>query len=105
MQSMSRLTVLFLVMLLGVATTLCGVVSAAQDSGTPDAADLEMRRGVQADDASVLKAALAKGADINKKDASSGQTPLMQAVLGGKLAAVTYLLDSGADASLPEKVR
>ena len=42
---------------------------------------------------------LSRGLDINSRD-SDGDTPLMIAAFSGKMEAVNYLLDKGADASL-----
>ena len=50
-----------------------------------------------------LKAALAAGEDINTVQGGTGQTPLMNAVLSGKLLAVKYLLRKGADTTIGEK--
>jgi len=41
---------------------------------------------------------LSRGFDINAKD-SRGNTPLMIAASSGKMEAVNYLLDKGADPS------
>eukprot|EP00403_Amphidinium_massartii_P004176 CAMPEP_0178380126 /NCGR_PEP_ID=MMETSP0689_2-20121128/5298_1 /TAXON_ID=160604 /ORGANISM="Amphidinium massartii, Strain CS-259" /LENGTH=185 /DNA_ID=CAMNT_0020000251 /DNA_START=51 /DNA_END=604 /DNA_ORIENTATION=- len=51
--------------------------------------------------AAIDKAALAR--DLNKQEAGSGQTPLMAATLAGAEKCVEFLLQQGADASIPEK--
>jgi len=50
-----------------------------------------------------LKKALEEGADINVVCDKSGQTPLMAAVLRGKLGLVAHLIEAGADTSIGEK--
>ena len=50
-----------------------------------------------------LKQALHGGADINAQHPESKQTPLMSATLGGHAKIVKYLLDKGADTTIPEK--
>mmetsp|Transcript_5142 Transcript_5142/g.13363 ORF Transcript_5142/g.13363 Transcript_5142/m.13363 type:complete len:191 (+) Transcript_5142:61-633(+) len=59
--------------------------------------------GVQHDSPKEIARALKAGAKIDRREAGSGQTPLMKAVLMGKLQAVKFLLDRGADPSVPEK--
>ena len=56
---------------------------------------------VAADDPSAIEKALER-ADINTRG-PGGQTPLMNAVLSGKLNAVKVLLSLGADTSIGEK--
>eukprot|EP01051_Picozoa_sp_SAG22_P011958 SAG22_NODE_1199_length_5185_cov_5.251278_4_plen_183_part_00 len=67
------------------------------------AAGLDIFAAVRMDDQGEIKKALAAGADINEKQPGSGQTPLMNAVLSGKTAAVKFLLKKGADVTIPEK--
>lgn len=50
-----------------------------------------------------IEKALDNGADINQKQAGSGQTPLMNAVLMGKVEAVKTLLKHKADTTIGEK--
>lgn len=50
-----------------------------------------------------VAAALGDGADINIKDERSGQTCLMACTLRGKYKVVQYLLEQGADPTIPEK--
>lgn len=57
-------------------------------------------RGV--DNVEAVKAALARGADINAKEVESGQTALMASCLRGKINIVKYLLEAGADTSIGE---
>ena len=58
---------------------------------------------VRADDpVAIEKAVVELGADINLQGAG-GQTPLVSAVLSGKLQAVEILLKLGADVTIPEK--
>jgi len=71
---------------------ICSGDKSAQDSLTV---------AVARDDLGNIKKALKSGADIDMKGAN-GQTPLMQATLGGKARAVRYLLKKGADASIGE---
>lgn len=57
-----------------------------------------------AEDVSVVQALLRdEEVNINIKDASSGQTPLMASVLRGKISFVEVLLQHGADATISEK--
>lgn len=58
---------------------------------------------VQKDSQAGIKTELEGGADINQIQPGSGQTPLMNAVLSGKLQAVKYLLRKGADFTIGEK--
>ena len=64
--------------------------------------DNALFEAVNKDDMGLIKAALEAGANIDVQG-PGGQSPLMHAVLGGKLAAVKFLLKRGADASIPEK--
>ena len=57
---------------------------------------------VRADDPEEIAESLKNGADINMIG-NGGQTPLMNAVLSGKLESVEYLLSQGADTSIGEK--
>ena len=57
---------------------------------------------VQDDDPEGIQKALDDGADINQIGAG-GQTPLINAVLTGKINAVPKLLEAGADTSLTEQ--
>lgn len=60
-------------------------------------------QAVRADDpVTIEKAILEFGADINLQGVGA-QTPLVSAVLGGKLHAVEKLLALGADVTIPEK--
>ena len=51
----------------------------------------------------IIETMLSRGLDINSKD-SNGDTPLMIAAFSGKMEAVNYLLDKGADPSLTRQV-
>ena len=73
------------------------VVSAAA------AANDDLFEAVAANSQTKLKLALQNGADINTVMEGSEQTPLMNAVLMGKVQAVKYLLRKGADVTIPEK--
>jgi len=55
------------------------------------------------DDVDGVKAAIAKGANINHQEEKSGQTPIMAAVLRGKRDIVRYLLDIEADVTIGER--
>mmetsp|Transcript_19913 Transcript_19913/g.40486 ORF Transcript_19913/g.40486 Transcript_19913/m.40486 type:complete len:204 (+) Transcript_19913:1549-2160(+) len=46
---------------------------------------------------------LKAGADINARDERSGQTCLMAATLRGKPTVVKYLIEKGADTTIPER--
>lgn len=63
----------------------------------------DLFEAVAANSQTKLKLALQNGADINSIMEGSGQTPLMNAVLSGKVQAVKYLLRKGADVTIPEK--
>jgi len=54
------------------------------------------------DNVDAVKAALAKGANINHQNESSGQTPLMGSLLRGKLNIFEYLLNEGADVTIAD---
>ena len=64
--------------------------------------DNALFEAVNKDDMGLIKAALEAGANIDVQG-PGGQSPLMHAVLGGKVAAVKFLLKRGADASIAEK--
>eukprot|EP00555_Chaetoceros_dichaeta_P002787 CAMPEP_0198250620 /NCGR_PEP_ID=MMETSP1447-20131203/1729_1 /TAXON_ID=420782 /ORGANISM="Chaetoceros dichaeta, Strain CCMP1751" /LENGTH=195 /DNA_ID=CAMNT_0043935467 /DNA_START=25 /DNA_END=612 /DNA_ORIENTATION=+ len=55
------------------------------------------------DDVAAVKKAIEKGANVNHQDEASGQTPLMGAVLRGKVNIVRHLLDIQADVTIGEK--
>lgn len=58
----------------------------------------------QKDDVDAAKRAISNGANINTKEERSGQTPLMAAVLRGKINIATYLLEeAGADPNIGER--
>jgi len=48
-----------------------------------------------------LEILLAKGANCNIKNATSGETPLHRAIWGGHVEAVRKLIEMGADATIP----
>lgn len=54
------------------------------------------------DNVEAVKAALAKGANIDHQHESSGQTPLMGSLFRGKLKIFEYLLNHGADATISD---
>jgi len=54
------------------------------------------------DDVEAVKTAIEKGANVNHQDEQSGQTPLMGAVLRGKINIVRHLLDIQADVTIGE---
>lgn len=93
----SLLRILFLLSLLLVA-------SFAEDEDGQHEANLLMAcMSGKDDDVGAVKDALGSGADINIHDKRSGQTPLMAAVLRGKVKIVRYLLSQGADVTIAEK--
>ncbi len=53
------------------------------------------------DDANLIQAILHHGYEINLKG-QGGQTPLMDAILNGKLEVTKYLLENGADPMITE---
>jgi ankyrin repeat protein len=55
------------------------------------------------DNSEAVGEAVRRGADINARYPGNLQTPLMAAVLGGKLKTVTKLLELGADGLIPDK--
>jgi ankyrin repeat protein len=59
--------------------------------------------GVQADDGELIKSALDKDIWLLNSVGVGGQTPLLHAVLTGKMKAVQTLLDLGADTQAVEK--
>jgi ankyrin repeat protein len=58
---------------------------------------------LNADNAAAVGEAVRRGADINARYPGNLQTPLMAAVLGGKLKTVEKLLELGADGLVPDK--
>ena len=63
----------------------------------------ELFAAVAADDATLLEKALERNPDAINTKGPGGQTPLMHAVLTGKLNAVKVLLGHGADTTIGEK--
>ncbi len=53
------------------------------------------------DDPLLVKACVEHGQDINKVG-RGGQTPLVHAILNGKIQVVRWLLEVGADTKIPE---
>lgn len=64
-----------------------------------------MHFAADADAAQVVAALAAQGADVNARDGFSERTPLMFAAARGADAAMTALLDAGADPSLVTRVK
>ena len=64
--------------------------------------DVDIFEAVRQDNKKQIEAAIGKGVDINIIG-QAGQTPLMHAVLTGKLNAVKTLLKLGADTDIGEK--
>ncbi len=64
----------------------------------------DLFEAVRDDDPNAIRAALSSGSDINVIG-PGGQTPLMNAVLSGKEAAVKALLAAGAGACSPSVSR
>ena len=58
---------------------------------------------IAADDASAIKVAIQKNRKSLNTPGSGGQSPLMNAVLSGKVNAVKALLLEGADVTIAEK--
>lgn len=58
---------------------------------------------IGSDNEADIEKLLAEGADINKQQTGSDQSPLMHAVLMGKIKAVKYLLKKGADVNVAER--
>jgi ankyrin repeat protein len=81
------------------------LVAASDDAAsTPDERLLAACMSPRGEDSvEDVSAALSAGADINIRDARSGQTCLMAATLRGKLNILRHLLSQGADPSIPEK--
>ena len=85
-------------------TVLLGLGAAAGKGGKtkPASSDAQaLFAAVQADDAGAIERELERS-DINSRG-PGGQTPLMHAVLSGKVNAVKALLKLGADTSIGEK--
>lgn len=62
----------------------------------------EFSEAVRKEDFMTADALLKRGANINGQSPKGKQTPLMQAVLHGKIRAVDYLLRKGADVNIAE---
>lgn len=58
---------------------------------------------IREDDPTKIQAALDGGAELDEQNKAVGyQTPLVNAILTGKVEAVKFLLDKGADYTIPE---
>ena len=64
--------------------------------------ELDIFDAVRQDSETLIKSALGSGVDINSIG-PGGQTPLMHAVLSGKVSSVKALLKLGADTTIGEK--
>ena len=81
-----------------ISITMClSVAACAQSAADP------LIQAIRNNDLNSLKASLAKGADVNTKDAR-GSTLLMHAAAVGSPEAVKLLLDSGADVNAKNEV-
>ena len=76
----------------------------ATDSGQKDR-DVQraLFKASYTEDLPTISQALKDGADIDFRDPDSGQTVLMRSVLTGKIESVRFLLQAGADPTIPEK--
>src|SRR5258708_6877116 len=81
-----------------ISITMCLSIAACAQS-TAD----QMIQAIRNNDLASLKASLAKGADVNMKDAR-GSTLLMHAAGVGSPEAVKLLLESGADVNAKNEV-
>jgi len=81
------------------AVLLIALVTRAAAAADPK----ELFAAVAADDATRLEKALERNPDGLNTKGPGGQTPLMHAVLTGKLSAVKVLLGHGADTTIGEK--
>jgi len=80
------------------------VVHANDFDTTPnDEASRDLYEAALDNDRDAIAAALQAGGDINVRENKSGQTALMAAALRGKARAVKFLLQRGADPTIPEK--
>mmetsp|Transcript_20960 Transcript_20960/g.35139 ORF Transcript_20960/g.35139 Transcript_20960/m.35139 type:complete len:206 (+) Transcript_20960:79-696(+) len=73
------------------------------NASKPPAANADLFRAVGMDNVEDIANALLAGEDIDFRESGSGQTPLMKAVLSGKLQAVQFLLEKGANVSIGEQ--
>jgi len=83
---------------------LGSTITSAQDDKTPD--ELLWKAcssGRGEDSVEDVKNALSAGADINMKDERSGQTCFMAVSLRGKLNILRFLIEKGADHTIPER--
>lgn len=81
------------------AVLLIALVTRAAAAANPK----ELFAAVVADDATQLEKALQRNPDAINTKGPGGQTPLMHAVLTGKLISVKVLLGHGADTTIGEK--
>jgi len=91
----------FLLLLLSLLLVPLSAEEDADDSGQA-VAQLLMACMVGEDSTEAVLEALDNGADINIVDNTSGQTPLMAAVLRGRPKIVKVLLEEGADVTIAE---
>mmetsp|Transcript_6297 Transcript_6297/g.14214 ORF Transcript_6297/g.14214 Transcript_6297/m.14214 type:complete len:235 (+) Transcript_6297:922-1626(+) len=89
---------------IGLLLLSCPIFGAEEHSdGAKEGRLLSACMGPQGEDpVHTVRRMVESGADINVKDNKSGQTPLMAAVLRGKVETVKYLLDKGADVTIGE---
>jgi len=71
--------------------------------GKPPARNAAIFRAVNMNNVEDIANALLSGDDIDAREPFTGQTPLMKAVLSGKLDAVQFLLSRNANVSIGEK--
>jgi ankyrin repeat protein len=93
---MTNSVIVFVVLLLTIVFPRTTLVVVAADSG-------EIFRAVQLDDETSIKSVIEKDPSLLESKNGGGQTPLINAVLMGKLNAVNTLLDLDADTSQTEK--
>lgn len=67
------------------------------------AADQSLIQAVRSGNSASVDQAIAQGANLNAKDSSFGQTPVMWAAILGNKDIATKLLDAGADANAQNK--
>eukprot|EP00240_Pyramimonas_obovata_P014681 CAMPEP_0118945348 /NCGR_PEP_ID=MMETSP1169-20130426/42074_1 /TAXON_ID=36882 /ORGANISM="Pyramimonas obovata, Strain CCMP722" /LENGTH=193 /DNA_ID=CAMNT_0006891037 /DNA_START=122 /DNA_END=703 /DNA_ORIENTATION=- len=89
------------VLLVLVATSMVALTWPAD--AKPAGRNADIFRAVNMDNVEDIANAILSGDDIDAIEPFTGQTPLMKAVLSGKLNAVQFLLARGANVSIGEK--
>lgn len=107
MQTQSRISILFIALVLITACTSkeSSAQKGASDSksATVKAPPVDIHTAVVTDNLDALKQHIAAGSNLNEKDPFGGSSPLISASLFGKTEAAKLLISAGADINFQNK--